>query len=371
MRVLVIDPGASYSTADVATGVRYGLQCQGVDVVRYRLDARIERSQRWLYAQWRQAKRKQANLEKPNTADVFYQAGIGALEMALRHQVDVVLVVSAMFLHPDVIMLMKRARLRVAVLFTETPYDLQKELDVARHIDACWTNERSALRAFRDACPLAGYMPHGWHPDRHRPAAAADETTMPAHDVVFVGSAFRERVEWLSAIDWTGIDFALFGSWDLLGKGHPLRQFVKGGVLDNVQTAALYRRAKVGLNLYRTSKGFGKNAPQITHAESLNPRAYELAACGAFHLSTFRAEVRDVFGELVPTFETPAEASALLRQWLADDAGRARVAAALPGCVESASWVQRAACMKADLDILLRPKVAEPSHPLHAVGADR
>src|SRR4051812_3706221 len=109
LRLLLIHPGATWSTADVEAGLRYGLEEQGVSVVQYRLDARIERSKRWLHAAWRRAKKGHPAIERPTVADIFYQAGIGALEQALRHQVDVVLVISAMFLHPDVIVLMKRA----------------------------------------------------------------------------------------------------------------------------------------------------------------------------------------------------------------------------------------------------------------------
>lgn len=370
MKILVIEPGASWSTADVSAGLFYGLERNGAQLVRYRLAERIARTNRWLYQAWRRAKQKQPTIEKPNVADVFYQAGEPVIAMALRHQVDVVLVVSAMFLHPDIILFLKRAGLRVVVLFTESPYDSKKELEVAKVIDGCWTNERSVLGNFRAVNRNSGYMPHGWHPERHTVGPQPGDEQIHAHDVVFVGSAFQERIEWLSAIDWTGIDLGLYGMWDSLGSRHPLRQFVRGGIVDNKTTSALYRRAKVGLNLYRTSQGWGKHAPQIAHAESLNPRAYELAACGAFHLSTYRAEVSDVFDGLVPTFERPEEASALIRSWLADDVGRRRIAADLPSCVTEASWVDRAGHVLKDLGSLLSPSAAVVQHPhSQAVGA--
>lgn len=358
MKVLLIEPGASWSTADVSAGLREGLEQKGVEIVRYRLDQRIDRSQRWLYYNWRRTQKKNPSIEKPTTADVFYQAGADALAMALRHQVDCVLAVSAMFLHPDVIILMKRAGLRVAILFTESPYDHEKEIAVAKLVDLCWTNERSVVEAFRVVNPNSHYLPHAWHPTRHHPGKQYGDDIVPAHDVVFVGTGFKERVEWLTAIDWSGIDFGLYGSWDSISKRHPLYQHVRGGVLDNIQTAGFYRRAKIGLNLYRTSMGFGKHAPQITHAESLNPRAYELARCGSFHLSTYRQEVAEIFGTLVPTFERPFDASALIRRWLADDEGRARIQAQLPACVAESSWSERAGQVIGDIQTLLQRQAA-------------
>jgi len=360
MKVLVTAPGASWSTADVEAGLLHGLQHHGIDLVRYRLDTRIDRSARWLHANWRRARKTNPTIEKPNVADVFYQAGIGALEMALRHQVDVVLVVSAMYFHPDVIIMLKRAGLRVVVLFTESPYDLDKELAIAKLVDGCWTCERSAVTAFQRVNRRVGYLRHAWHPVRHLAGPQPGDEQVPAHDVVFVGSGFHERVTWLSAIDWTGIDLGLYGNWDSLSTRHPLRAFVRGGVTANAVTSALYRRARVGLNLYRTSQGWGPTAPAIAHAESLNPRAYELAACGVIHVSTYRDEVVECFGDYVPTFDTPDQASAQIRTALAFDAAtRAGIAAALPACVAESSWVQRATQVIGDLQTLLRsPRAA-------------
>jgi spore maturation protein CgeB len=358
LRLLVVGPGASWSTADVEAGLLFGLQHHGVDVIRYALDGRIVNAQKFLFTAWRLKKKSDPSLERPTPADVLYQASMGALERALRHQVDAVVVVSGMYLHPDVLVLMRRAGLLVTVMFTESPYDLEQELKVAQIAHGCWTNERTSVDAFRSVCPNSGYLPHAWHPERHRPGLQPGDEDVTAHDVVFVGSAFRERVEWFRAIDWTGIDLGLYGNWDALGTRDALRQFVRGKSTPNAVSAALYRRAKVGLNLYRSSKGFGRQAPRIApaSAQSLSPRAYELAACGAFHLSEARAEVREVFGDAVPTFTTATEAAALIRRWLADDAGRAAAAASLPAMVAESSWVHRASQVITDLTALVESR---------------
>jgi hypothetical protein len=338
MKILVVDPGANTSTLDVAIGLRYGLKHHGIDVVPYRLDQRIEFSRKWLHIMWRQKKKDDPTLQKPGPQDVMYHAGVGAMEMALRHQVDAVLVVSAMLLHPDVVVMMKRAGLRVVVLFTESPYDEEQELRIAKLVDGCWTTERTSVPTFRVVNPRVGYLPHAWHPDRH---FVSDNYVLdtPSHDVVFVGSGFPERVAWFNSIDWTGIDLGLYGTWKGLGLNKQVAACVRGAQITNEQTSALYRRAKIGLNLYRSS----------VHAESLSPRAYELAACGTFHLSTDRKEVHEVFGDLVPTFTTPAEGDRLIRQWLADPLGREQVALLLPACVAESSWVHRAPAVIGDL----------------------
>jgi len=358
MRILLLHPGASWSTADVCDGLRYGLQRHGVDVVDYRLDGRIARASKWLGGAWKAAKRTDPNFEKPNTADIFLQAAGDVVNMALDHEVDAAVVVSGMFLLPRVLTRLRRAGVPTTVLFTESPYD-QQELEMAKMVDGCWTNERSVLADFRAVNPNSGYLPHAWNPQGHVSGPQPGDADIPAHDVVFVGSAFQERIDWLSAVDWRGIDFGLYGNWGPLKGRHRLRQYVqREEPISNAMTAALYRRAKIGLNLYRTSRGWGRKALQISHAESLNPRAYELAACGAFHLSSERAEVGEVFGDCVPTFRHPTEASGLIRTWLADPDGRARVASELPACVAEMSWVERAARVIGDLQRLLGQRAA-------------
>jgi hypothetical protein len=227
MRVLLVHPGASWSTADVEAGLRYGLEQHGVEVIPYRLDARLDAAKRTLFSEWRRAKKTNPDIVRPSTPDMVYRASVPLLEKALRHQVDVVLVVSSMLLHPDVIVLMKRAGLRVVVLFTESPYDHAQEMRIAGMVDGCWTHERSVVASFREVNAQVGYLPHAWHPGRHYVSARAIDS-LPAHDVVFVGSGFRERIAWFNAIDWTGIDLGLYGTWKGLGLSAQVRAAVRG-----------------------------------------------------------------------------------------------------------------------------------------------
>ena len=112
--------------------------------------------------------------------------------------------------------------------------------------------------------------------------------------MVFVGTGWRERIDLLSAVNWDGIDLGLYGEWGLLGSTARLRHFVRDkGAIANTRTAALYRRASIGLNLYRTSTLYGQKTPRIHGAESMNPRAYELAATQTFTLSDARAELSE------------------------------------------------------------------------------
>lgn len=317
MYVIAVQPGASFATQDVYAGFTEALIEQGHMVRLYRLDNRIERSQHYLMGEWRKLRRDDPQAVKPTQHDIFYWAGRELIDLALRTLPDWVVVFSGMYLHPDVLLMLQRAGVRVALVLSESPYDDDHQQLVAPYADVVFTNERTSVERFTMLCQHVEYLPHAFNPTLHQPLEdGADRLT--THNVCFVGTAFKERIDFLSAVDWSGIDLGLYGEWSLLGSRNPLRRFVRGKAMHNRDAVEIYRQSDIGLNLYRTSKGFGRSTDKIDHAESLNPRAYELAACGVFQVSDYRAEVEEVFGPSVPTFRTPDELQGILKLAMAD-----------------------------------------------------
>jgi spore maturation protein CgeB len=318
-------------------GLVPALKRLGVPVVEFPLNATLQLSHGYLdYLHRKQRKYGGPLAEtRPTSGDVLYHGSAQAVERALYFGCEWVLLMTGMYFSLRVVKMLRRAGLKIAVLFSESPYDTSSEFAFAAEADLCWTTERTAVAPLRLACPRTQYLPHAYDPQKHRPdVVAADEDAVPAHDVVFVGSGFQERVDLLSAIDWTGIDFGLYGAWRGLGPRHPLRKHLKGQEVDNAVAAALYRKAKIGLNLFRSSVGHaGKHAARMAGSESLSPRLLELAACGSFTVTEWRREVGEVFGGAVPTFRDAAGLQALLQEWLPRDRDRARRAAGLPGRV--------------------------------------
>jgi spore maturation protein CgeB len=339
MKLLVVHPGASFSTHDVFQGFTEALKDRGHQVFDYALDGRIETSGRWLTYCW---KRGGKTVDRPGPPDILYHAGEQLVARALRVMPDWVVIVSGMFVHPDVLVLMQRARIKVAMLFTESPYDDEKQERLLPWVQLAWTNERISAKRWG-----IGYARHGFRTSVHAPTEP--DLSVPQHDVVFVGTGFQERIDLLTEVDWTGIDFALYGGWDMLGSRNGLRKYLRGSYQNNEQTAALYRRAKIGLNLYRTSIGWGRTTDKIEVAESLNPRAYELAATGCFTVSEYRDEVREVFGDAMPTFKGAAELGETVRYWLEHETDRQEIAARLPLLVQGHSWADRVVSMERDL----------------------
>jgi spore maturation protein CgeB len=329
-----------WATHDVYTGLLGGLRAGGHLVWEYALGARLDASREWFEVLRRKQQKTGGPLAEvePTAADEQHHASEGALAHALRHEVDWVVVVCGAYFHLDVVELLRRAGLKSAVVFTESPYDDAQQARAAPYYDVCFTNERTSVARLREANPNTHYLPAAYDPETH---GWREEEGEPI-DVVFVGTGFASRMELLGQVDWTGIDLRLYGYWDDVPKRHPLAPYLHPGLVDNATTGRLYRRARIGLNLYRDAGAAG--------AESLNPRAYELAADGVFTLSQPRAEVSERFGPLVPTFDTPKELETLCRHFLKNEAARRDAAARLSALVAEDTYHHRAAQLVAHLN---------------------
>jgi spore maturation protein CgeB len=344
VKILLVGGGAEYSTHDTQEGYRTALLAAGHNVGLYALDWRIKVSAEYLAFAWRKTGKRS---DPPSYEEVLYHAGSGILERVINQKaqnapVDWVVIVSGTFLHPYWVQLLRAADIRTAILFTESPYQDEEQAQLAPLVDVCFTHERSSVPVLRQANPNTFYLPHAYDPAKHFPSDARGKARR--HDVVFVGTGFWERTIALQAVDWewpTGINLGLYGAWPMLTAHSKLRRYVRGGIIDNGKTADLYRRAKIGLNLYRTSVHAERDTDHITCGESLNPRALELAACGVFTISDYRPEVAEVFGDCVPVFHEPGELQDLIRYYLDHDDERQALAARLPACVAGQTYGSR------------------------------
>lgn len=360
-RALLVSSGHNWSTADAFTGLHAGLTAAGVESWPFDVAARMDlarelimwRDGQEVAAGRRDAAREMIDVEREAIAVVGQEAVIQALAVGA----DAVIVVSALLFDPRIYMLMSRARIPVFVFGTESPYHDDFYADVVPMTAAFSVNDTSSLGRFRALVEGRGsdtrvlYLPLGYDPVRHY-RGVGDGTFYESHDVVFVGNVYPSRQTMMEGIDWTGIDLGLYGVFVTMTDDSPLWRHVKTPAtpempvtpIDNRATAALYDRAKIVLNLFRTEvSGLDpQDRRTIEGAESINPRLLEAAACGAFMISEWRPEVETMFGDLVPTFRTPLEAERLIRYYLEHDDEREAIRAKLPAAVAAHSYHVRA-----------------------------
>ncbi len=331
----MVSPGANFSTWDVYRGYFKALKKAGCEVLAYGLDKRIS-----FYGEALQLFKKQ----KRGTyclADIYRLASNGIVVDALRQQVDLVFIISGMYVHPDAFVLLRRAGFKIACYFTEEPYDYAQQLKLVPFIDYLFLCDKVNLERYRKIQPNTWFVSHSCDPEIHKPRQVEDKYES---DVVFIGTGFPERIELFEQIDWTSIDLKIFGTWELVKKKSPIRKYVSNEIMDNLETVKYYSGAKICLNLHRRSKGFRKVPEFIDEAYALNPRTFEIASCGAFQIvDDSRGQLRDVFGQTIPTFQNAKHLEMMIKHYLRAPRAREQIAKKAQEISQSHSFNERVA----------------------------
>jgi spore maturation protein CgeB len=161
-------------------------------------------------------------------------------------------------------------------------------------------------------------------------AAARDACLMPEPETCerrlsFFGAPYANRVALFEAL--ADLPLELYGEGWGQAAGPLLKSMVKDGSrLDEAQGFELFRSSAVNLNLHSSPFHQGIDP----RGDYVNPRTYEIAACGAFQLVDRRRDLPAAFteGTEVAAFSTVAELREQLLRWTADPEGRKRLALA-------------------------------------------
>lgn len=356
MRLLFVWPAAEWSTFDVAAGLRPALERAGHAVRDYRLHNRIKFAANAFAADGKDELAGNGQL-------LARLASEAVLAEAIYHQAELVLFVSGLSLHPVAPLMCRMAGIPTAIVHTESPYEDEDQGDLSEHVDVTFTNDRGSAERHG-----WHYLPHAYDPAVHRPLAAPylDPALFEAAgididrgvDVLICGTGWPERVDLLSGVDWSGMSLRILGLWGEVGEGHVLQPHYREALVRNKELVQLYQRARICVNAHRGSEV----------AVSLNPRARELAACGAFQVSDHREEVRDVFPGGLPEFGSSSDLERLLRHYLAHDGERVaeqqeqfRAVAARPNTFDDRA-AQLTGVLEAHLDARRRQPAGATTH---------
>ena len=332
----MVHPGPEFSVADVCTGWVRGLTSLGVDVQLYNLNERLS-----FYTN--------AYLKADDETYIKAFPTEAAMELAAQHLrsacydwwPDLVVVISCFWIPPFVLEVMRARRHQLVCVYTESPYEDDRQLTMAPFFDHVLVNDPTHLDRYREVVP-ADYVPHAYNPEVHRPGLE-----LPDLDCVFVGTGYPSRAEWLREVDWTGIDLTLAGNWQHTGP--ELEQYLAHDVdecLPNEDTAALYRRARTSFNLYRTEA----NQPELSDGWAMGPREVELAATGCWFARQPRPEGDELL-PMLPVVETPGELGDVLRWALAHPVERELAALAARKAVADRTFENNARSLLQRLDI--------------------
>ena len=244
---------------------------------------------------------------------------------ASEFQPDLILALAQAPLTPQAIERLKVLKVPVAFWFVEDFRTLPYWKEVAGSYDFFFTIQQGEIfdQLQSQGAKSPYYLPQGCFPDVHRPLELSpDERQTYGADLSFMGAAYYNRKQTFPQL--LEHDFKIWGTdWDLQS---PVGQKVQNENrrVSSEESVKIYNGAKIHLNLHSSTYHEGVNS----EGDFVNPRTFEIAACGGFQLVDERSELNDLFrpGEEIITFNSVADLKEKISWYLAHDKERKVIA---------------------------------------------
>lgn len=246
---------------------------------------------------------------------------LGTITHLAEDPPDLVLALAQAPLTLGVLQHLRKKKFLTAMWFVENYRHLTYWQQLAAGYDYWFVIQQTeCIEALKRAgAPHVHYLPMAADPTVHRPMTltAAEQEEYRA-DVSFVGAGYTNRrhllPQWLSE-EWT---FKLWGNeWEGATTLHHVLQR-NGARIDTDTCMKVFNATAVNVNLHSCA-GLGLDS----QPDFVNPRTFELAACGAFQLVDERTLLPDLFEtDEIVAFQRPEDVPQLIRTWLADSEGR-------------------------------------------------
>ncbi|WCK56180.1 glycosyltransferase [Aneurinibacillus sp. Ricciae_BoGa-3] len=225
---------------------------------------------------------------------------------------DLVLVLLGDTFHIDQVSAIRSMGIKTAVWFTDDPYYTDVTIQFAPHYDFVFTQELSCVSFYHAyGCFRVHYLPLAVNTrvfHYHRQDHSFNT------DVCFLGTAWNNRISLFDQIApylSTKKTLIVGPDWHRLQNYHLLSDKIRLEVLSPEQSAHLINTSKIVINNHRAYDDdtlFSKNSRKLL-AYSINPRTFEISACGAFQLTDVRQELPSCYlpRKELETYSSPSE----------------------------------------------------------------
>lgn len=167
------------------------------------------------------------------------------------------------------------------------------------------------------------YLPLAASPEVHKKMELTnDEIGIYGSDISFVGAGYYNRRKFFEGL--LDFDFKIWGNeWDL---SSPLHKCIQrsGERIETEEVVKIFNATKININLHSSTYHEGINP----HGDFVNPRTFEIAACGGFQLIDHRSELSELFrmGEEIICFEDLNDLRQKIRYYLDNPEERNEIA---------------------------------------------
>lgn len=250
--------------------------------------------------------------------------GEAVVACAFEFQPDLVIALAQAPINAAVTDRLRAAGIRTAFWFVENHRVLPYWKQVAKDYDTFFAmQDEPFLSMLREAgARKAVYLPTAADPDRHVPVVLTEaEQRRFGADVSFAGAPYLNRQRMLLGL----IDLAP----KIWGEGWGTTEVAKlaperGARFDLFEMIRIFAATRINLNIHSANHVAGLDPDP----DYVNPRTFELAACGAFQLVDARTPLAMMFGENeLVTFRSVTELREQIAYYLAHPDERAAITA--------------------------------------------
>ncbi|WHY97944.1 glycosyltransferase family protein [Peribacillus simplex] len=253
------------------------------------------------------------------------------INISKRYKPDIALYfTSGTNLEPQKIKQLKRMGIRTALWLTDDPYYIDITKFIVSHFDIIFTQEKNCISLYKSyGCNKVHFLPLAADSHVFQPKVVNDKYKS---DILFIGNAFWNRVNLFDSIaDYLSKkDTKIIGhSWERMDNYSLFKNKVNNIWTSPAETASFYNGAKVVINIHRQhdDSTINLNKDKI-NADSINPRTFEISACGAFQLTDIRKDLSDFYTPEVDiaTYQSPTELIQKIEYYLNHEDERRKIA---------------------------------------------
>lgn len=250
--------------------------------------------------------------------------GEAILAQAERFQPDLVLSMAQAPVGINVLKRFKNDNITTAMWFVEDYRLFTYWRAFAPHYDIFAVIQREPFlqELAVSGVPNSLYLPMAAQPSVHKqlePTAA--EQKFFGSDLSFMGAGYPNRCQAFRQL--TGYDFKIWGTeWEDEPSLAPFWQ-LPGKRISSEDTVKIFNSSKINLNLHSSVW----REPAVTHGDFVNPRTFEIAACGSFQLVDRRSLMGELFeDDELAVFENMDELNTKISYYLDNPEERAAIA---------------------------------------------
>ncbi len=251
------------------------------------------------------------------------------VELASRARPDLVLVLNGIFSIPvEQVDGLRQLGVKTAVWIADDPYFIEETTKIIPHYEHIFTHELNCVPYYRElGCDSVHYLPFAASREVFYPKPVERQLHT---ELCFIGTAFPNRLAFFEEMTDFLAQRNLFmagAAWDRMKGYEKLAPHIDLAGIQPEFVINHYNAAKIVINLHRADAEIidGKRWIQ---ALSINPRTYEIAACGTLQLTDVRGDLSQMYapGKDVATFASPAELKEKIHYYLTHEDERQEMA---------------------------------------------